>query len=250
MPSRTIRLVREGFPERMPLDTAVSRVLLTEASRGALAETIRLTVPGRSVAFGKHDLVSPGFVPAMEAARAGGFEPFVRLAGGRAAVFHERTIGLSWVMPESRPVDRIGARFADAAGVLVDALASLGISAGIGAVPGEYCPGAFSIHVGPAKVAGLGQRLTRSAAHIGGVIVVDGSDTIRRVLVPVYESLGLEWNPATAGSLSDSLPGLTGAAVIEAIVDRLRAEATIEEAELTQETVTAAEGIAAGFAPS
>jgi lipoate-protein ligase A len=249
MPERTIRLVRDGFADRMSLDTAVSRVLLTDASRGEHAETLRLTVPGPSVAFGKHDAVSQGFPAAVSAAREVGFEPFIRLAGGRAAVFHDRSVAMSWVMPDRAPLEGIRARFSAVAHVLVDAFASLGIDAGIGAVPGEYCPGDFSIHVGKTKVAGIGQRLTRSAAHIGGVVVTGDGDAIRRALIPVYEALELDWDPSTAGALSDTAPGVDPDAVIDAIVNRLRAEFTVEEASLSSQTVAAAEGLVADFTP-
>lgn len=250
MPVRTIRLVRDGFPDRMALDTAVSRVLLTDASRGEHTETLRLTVPGSSVGFGKHDAVTAGFPAAVAAARDAGFEPFIRLAGGRAAVFHRQSVAISWVMPDTDPVVGIRARFSAVAGVLVEAFASLGIDAGIGPVPGEYCPGDFSIHVGNAKVAGIGQRLTRSAAHIGGVVVTGDGDAIRRALIPVYEALQLDWDPSTAGALSDTAPGVDPDAVIDAVVNRLSAEFTVEETSLSSQTLAAAEGLVADFTPA
>ena len=37
---------------------------------------------------------------------------------------------------------------------------------------------------------GVGQRLVRGAAHVGGVVVVDQGDRIRDVLLPVYDALG------------------------------------------------------------
>jgi hypothetical protein len=52
---------------------------------------------------------------------------------------------------------------------------------------------------------GVGQRLVRGAAHVGGVIVVQDARRIRDVLVPVYDALGLTWDPATAGSIEDEL---------------------------------------------
>jgi lipoate-protein ligase A len=250
MPERTIRVIRDGFPNHLSLDTAVSRVLLNEASRGEHVETLRLTVPGSSVAFGKHDVVSPGFPAAVAAAKDAGFEPFIRLAGGRAAVFHDRSVAISWVMPDPSPVAGIRARFSAVAGVLVDAFASLGIDAAIGPVPGEYCPGDFSIHVGKTKVAGIGQRLTRSAAHIGGVVVTGNGEAIRRALIPVYEALELDWDPSTAGALSDTAPGVDPDAVIDAIVSRLRTEYAVEEASLSSQTVAAAEELVAEFTPA
>jgi lipoate-protein ligase A len=225
-------------------------VLLTDASRGERAETLRLTIPGSSVAFGKHDVVSRGFPGAVAAARDAGFEPFVRLAGGRAAVFHRQSVAMSWVIPDQNPIASIRDRFSAVSAVLVDALASLGIEAETGAVPGEYCPGEFSIHVGNAKVAGIGQRLTRSAAHIGAVVVTGDGDAIRRVLIPVYEALELDWDPSTAGALSDTAPGVDPDAVIDAIVNRLRAEFAVGEASLSPDTIAVAEGLVGDFTPA
>ena len=250
MPMRTIRLVREGFPKDMSLDTAVSQALLADASSGSRTETLRLTVPGRAVAFGKHDVVTPGFAEAVAAARDRGFEPFLRLSGGRAAAFHEGTVAISWTMQEERPIERIRARFAMVADLLVDAFESVGVGAGVGPVAGEYCPGEFSVHVGSAKVAGIGQRLTRSAAHIGGVIVVSGGATVQRALIPVYNALGLEWEPSTAGALSDGMEELEPDQVIDAIVGRLGEKAQIEETTLPREMVAAATAIAPRFALS
>lgn len=247
MPERTIRLVRQGFPARMSLDTAVSRVLLTQADMSG--ETLRLTVPGPSVAFGKHDAATPGFGAAVAAARDAGFEPFVRLAGGRATVFHDQSVAISWVIPDPKPIEGIRARFSSVAGVLVEAFETLGVRAGVGATPGEYCPGEFSIHVGSAKVAGIGQRLTRSAAHIGGVVVAGDGSRIQRVLIPVYEALDLDWDPRTVGALSDSTPGIDPHTVIDAIVDRVSDDAEVVEAPLSPATVTAAESLTADFTP-
>jgi hypothetical protein len=40
------------------------------------------------------------------------------------------------------------------------------------------------------------------------------------VLIPVYEALGLEWDPATAGSVDDEVPGTSWEQVEEAILGR------------------------------
>ncbi len=241
MPERTIRVVRDGFPHQMALDTAVSRVLLSEASLPGAGETLRLSIPGRAVAFGKHDTLSPGFAKAVVAARNAGFEPFLRLAGGRAAAFHEGTVAIAWTIPAERPIDGIRERFAAASDLVVDTLAALGVAAAVGAVPGEYCPGEYSVHTGPAKVAGVGQRLTKSAAMIGGVVVVEGGDLVRDALVPVYDALGLEWIPSTAGALSDTVPGIQPHEVVQAMIDQLGNRGAVETASLSGEVIKTAQ---------
>ncbi|MGH2572622.1 MAG: lipoate--protein ligase family protein, partial [Actinomycetota bacterium] len=86
---RTIRLVREGFPDPPAMDTAVSRAILERVSAGLDSETLRIHRPGAIVAFGPRDRLATGFASAVEAARERGFDSILRLAGGRAAVFHE-----------------------------------------------------------------------------------------------------------------------------------------------------------------
>src|SRR5215211_1740078 len=63
-------------------------------------EMMRLARPGAMVAFAKQDAVSDGYAAAARAARAGHFEAVLRLAGGRAAVFHEQTIAFARALPE------------------------------------------------------------------------------------------------------------------------------------------------------
>ncbi|MEX1270920.1 MAG: hypothetical protein WEB55_00555, partial [Acidimicrobiia bacterium] len=72
-------------------------------------------------------------------------------------------------------------------------------------------------------VMGVGQRLVRGAAHVGGVIVVDGGRRIAEVLGPVYRALGLEWEPRTAGDLADFVPDISVREVRDAVIARLAA---------------------------
>ena len=78
---------------------------MLRVAAGELPETLRLARPGAIVAFGKRDVVSPGYADAVQAARAGGFEAIERLAGGRAAVFHEGTIAFAHAIPDADPRD-------------------------------------------------------------------------------------------------------------------------------------------------
>ncbi len=217
---RRIRLVTEAFVQRPALDTAVSRALLQRASDGAEPETLRLHRPVPIVAFGPQDLRAPGYPCAVQAAVAGGFAPVQRLAGGRAAVFHEDTIAFAWTIPDPDPREHIHERFRELAGLMEKAFRKLAIDARVGEVTGEYCPGEYSVNArGRKKLMGVGQRLVRSAAHVGGVVVVDGAERVRDVLVPVYDALGLAWDPSTAGSLADEAPGVTYERALQSIID-------------------------------
>ena len=201
------------------MDVAVSHSILTAVSKGDLGGVFRLHVPGSVLAFGGADRMTPGYPEAVRAAKAHGFAPVERLAGGRAAVFHDATLAFSWAVPDPEPRKRTMKRFEIISSVMVDAFRALGVDARVGEIPGEYCPGEYSINVaGQVKVMGVGQRLVRGAAHVGGVVVVDQARPIRDVLIPVYRALGFDWDPRTAGALADRAPGLETKAVADAIV--------------------------------
>lgn len=216
---RTLTLVTDSYPAHAALDVAVSHATLDAVARGEIGPVLRLHVPGALVAFGRSDRAHPGYPQAVRAALANGFGAVERLAGGRAAVFHEHTIAFALATPETDAKAGIETRFSEIARVIVDALESLGIDARIGEVPGEYCPGRWSVNVGgKVKVMGVGQRLVRGAAHVGGVVVVDDGERIRDVLIPVYRALEIDWDPRTTGALADRAPGLDNAKVTQAIV--------------------------------
>lgn len=213
-----LELLRDSFPDRPAFDTAVSHALLRLTARGEMPATLRLHRPGPSVAFGRLDALSAGYPEAVAAARAHGFEAIERLAGGRAAVYHEDTVGLAHTIPDTEPAARTHERFAECAGLLADALRELGVDAHVGAVAGEYCAGDFSVNARErSKLVGIGQKLVGAAAHVGGVIVAAGGERVRDVLVPVYAALGVEWQPATAGSVADELSGADYESVEQAI---------------------------------
>ena len=239
MNRRRIVLVRDSYPEPPALDTAVSRATLELVSDGRHPETLRLHRPAAIVAFGPRDLVERGAPAAVAAARARGFAAVERLAGGRAAVFHPGTVAFSWAIPEPSPREGIRARFDLLAGIVAEALRSVGVDARIGEVPGEYCPGEHSVNArGKTKLLGVGQRVVSGAAHVGGVVVVSGADRVRDVLIPVYEALELPWDPATVGSVEEEVPGIGWGAVAAAILDGFAARFDLEGGTLP-ETVLA-----------
>jgi len=148
----------------------------------------------------------------------------VRLAGGRAAVYHEGTIALSRAIHDPRPASRTHSRFEELAELIAAALRRLGVDARVGEVPGEYCPGAYSVNArGRSKLVGIGQRIIAGGAHLGVVIVVRDGALVRDALLPVYEALGLEWDPATAGSVEDELGSVDLGAVENAILAEVEA---------------------------
>jgi octanoyl-[GcvH]:protein N-octanoyltransferase len=242
-----LRLIRTGFPKRPAFGTGVSEAILTRVAAGELEATCRLHRPGRELAFSKQDRAAAGFERAVSAAREAGFEPTIRLAGGRAAMFHEGTLAFAWASPAKRPVAGTHERFELLAEIVAAALRRLGVDARIGEVDGEYCPGAWSVNArGQTKLAGIGQRLIKGGAHAGGVLVVTRSDLVRAALVPAYEALELDWDPATAGSIEDEIGELTLDDAEEAILAELATRFELSDAELDPATLELAAKLESG----
>jgi octanoyl-[GcvH]:protein N-octanoyltransferase len=242
-----LHLIRHSFPDQPELGTAVSETILRRVAAGELPPTARIHRPGPEVAFGRQDVANPGYEAAAEAARTAGFAAVERLAGGRAAVFHPGTIAIARAYSDPQPPKRTYARFEEMADVIASALRNLGVDARVGEVPGEYCPGAYSVNArGEAKLAGIGQRMIRGGAHMGGVIVASGDDDVARVLIPVYRALELDWDPATSGSVAKELdrevdPG----EVEEALLAELGKRYDLVDAEIDEETLRRAEELVA-----
>lgn len=217
-----VEVLYQSHPDEPGLDTGISHAVVAAVGEGRLPETFRIHTTPRIVAFGRQDRVTDGYPEAVAAAKTAGYLPIERLAGGRAAVFHEGTLAFSWAIPTAEPRQEITERFEAISQLMAAAFGDLGLDARVGEIPGEYCPGAYSVHIGGvAKVMGVGQRLVRGAAHVGGVIVVDGGQRIADVLGPVYRALGLAWEPRTAGDLADHLPHISLQAVTDVVVARL-----------------------------
>jgi octanoyl-[GcvH]:protein N-octanoyltransferase len=220
------------------LDTAISRALLHRVAAGELPETLRLYHPPRLVSFGRLDLLEPGVEAAAQAARDAGFAAVQRVGGGRAAVFDEGTIAFAHAIPDPDPPAGMRERFARAAGAIATALREVGVDARVGEVPGEYCPGEFSVNAeGRLKLAGTAQRMVRGGAYVEGVVVVEHAALVRDVLVPVYDALGFPWDPVTAGAAADLSPEATWDGVRANLLDALAAGREVVPASIDDATL-------------
>ena len=109
--------------------------------------------------------------------------------------------------------DAFGRRF-------VDLFRGWGMDARLGAVPGEYCPGAHSVNArGTEKLVGTAQRMVPGAWLFSSLVVVGDEDRLRPVLAEVYRCLGQEFDEASVGSLSREVPGLDLDTVEAAVAD-------------------------------
>ncbi len=162
------------------------------------------------VVFGRRDTRLPGFEAAVRAARAAGFEPLVRAVGGRPVAYTTEAVVVDHVKHERLAPEGMDTRFKEFGLMYADVLQSLGIDARVGAVPGEYCPGAHSVNArGVVKLVGTGQRVVRNGWLFSALIVVGDDARLRPLLTEVYGHLELPFDPASVGSLSTEVPGLT-----------------------------------------
>jgi lipoate-protein ligase A len=246
----SVEVLEQGFPGEAALDVAVSRALLEDVAQGRRSEVLRLYRPDDVVAFSLTDAHKPGFPRAVKAARAAGFDAALRLAGGTAAVFHRETLAFAWCLPSPDPRRGIQQRFDRTADWLVRGLGRLGVDARVGEVAGEYCPGAHSVNArGARKLVGVGQRIVRGAAYVGGVVVVGGTARVRQVLEPVYDALELGFDPTTTGSIADEVGDVSLEDVRNALLDELSRDRALLPGHLDDETLVVARGLEGNHRP-
>lgn len=197
----------------------------SRAADGApTSDLIRVYIPEPSVAFGQRDSRLPGFQAAAAVSRSHGFTPLVRRAGGRAAAYHPGCVVVDHLAVEADAARRQQSRFAEFAELFVRAFTRMAVESAVGEIPGEYCPGEFSVHGQttdhPVKLAGSAQRVVRGAWLFSTHVVISNAGPLRGVLTEVYRELGLEMDPRTVGAAEDVHPG----ADVAGFVAALRAE--------------------------
>ena len=204
-----MELVRETEPRPPALEVAVAHALVERVNDGAAPSVVRLYRPVPTVAFGRLDALRPGFAAAVAAARAHGFEPVLRAPGGHAVAYHDGCLGIDEVLGEPDPIAGMHDRFARSGERLAAVLRGLGLDARVGRVPGEFCPGDFTVNArGAVKLVGTAQRVVRHASLLAASVAVRDADTLRAVLVDVYRALELDMDPATVGAVEDEVAGV------------------------------------------
>ncbi|WP_418906727.1 lipoate--protein ligase family protein [Glutamicibacter endophyticus] len=212
--------------------------LLRQVQRGERPGLLRFYRPDPTLAFGQRDVRMAGYEQAVAASTAHGFAPVVRKAGGRAAAYHRGTLIVDHIEPHSEAILGHQRRFEVFGELYAQALRQLGVQARVGAIPGEYCPGDFSVHglptelsrsAVPVKLVGTAQRVIAGAWLFSSVFVIEDSAPIRAVLDAVYQAMDLEMDPSTAGAADDMVPGVNVEDFIDALLSEYRQHTTVNE---------------------
>lgn len=192
----------------------------------ATAPMLRIYRPEPTLAFGQRDRKLPGFAAAQEASRRNGFEPMVRRAGGRAAAYHQGSLIVDHIEPDTDPIRESQARFSAFAELYAEALNAAGVQARVGPLADEYCYGDYSVHaVHPeqadlrVKIIGTAQRQIATGWLFSSSIIVEDGTAIRRVLSETYAAMELPWDPLTAGAAADLTPEVTADTVEGALLE-------------------------------
>ncbi|MEO6470262.1 MAG: lipoate--protein ligase [Aeromicrobium sp.] len=225
MTARTLTLIVEDRPlPGGPADDVLLGPLLLARGMGDAQEIIRIFRPEPTAAFSRRDSRRPGYGRAAAACRELGFKPVIRPQGGQLAAYHRGSVVIDHVVRTPNPTEGLKDRFRHFARLHADVLSTFGVDVRVGELPGEYCPGEFSINVaGVTKIVGSAQRITRDGWLFSTIIQAMDSASIREVLTKAYDEIGYELNVSTIGSVEDYRPDVTADAVEQSLIDEYSA---------------------------
>lgn len=161
-----------------------------------------------------------GFAEAARSVEDLGFPVLVRNSGGGAVAANRGSLSFSLTMPVEDLRHGLYERYASGVELVASALRRVGVEAEGGEVEGEFCPGAYSVRSGGwrgIKHAGLAQRVTRRAARLEALVLVEDTGPVRGALASFYGGLGLPFRPSCVADLPAGLPD-----VVAALADEVR----------------------------
>lgn len=186
----------------------LQRTLFEQIASKERPPAVVITPSTRHVGVTKRDTHREGFRDAVRAANEEGYPTLVRNAGGGATAADTGTFGFSIVRPSDGAEigSGIRERYDEAAAFALGAFRRLGVKdVEVGEVRDEFCPGDHSMRVGEwsdgMKIVGIAQRVTRRAASVGGIVLVNGEEELAVVLGRVYLAMNLPFRAGSVGSL-------------------------------------------------
>jgi lipoate-protein ligase A len=193
-----------------------------DAALGLATDTdtpvFRVWAPHRQVAFGRRDAREDGYDTARAIADRRGYPPIERRVGGRAVAYTGTTISFAVVLPTAEPRSGIGARYDAATDGVIRALRTLDVPARRGEPDAAFCPGEHSVQA-HGKIAGIAQRVRRDAALVSGIVVTTDDEELAAVLGPVYDALGLPFDPGSVGSVAYGGDTVDPNSVVDTLLD-------------------------------
>lgn len=196
-------------PLRPAEDMALVRDTLTAVADGG-AGMLRIYRPQPTAAFSPRDTTAPQYRLATAEMQSRGFAPVERRAGGQLAVYDGNALIVDLAAHHPDPRQHVMERYLLFSRALVAALSKLSIEARVGPVPGEYCPGDYSVNwSGRIKLAGIAQRIAKGSFHVGAVISVLRSEPVHAAVTSAYGILDIPFDPAAFGSIGEIRPGTT-----------------------------------------
>jgi octanoyl-[GcvH]:protein N-octanoyltransferase len=224
------------------MDVAVAHALVRLTGERAEGSVLRVYRPARpTVAFGQRDTRRPGFRAAADAARRAGFAPVVRAPGGRAVAYTRQSVVVDHISAGSHSPSTIDDRFREYGDLWAGVLREVGVDAHVGPVPGEYCPGAFSVNArGVVKLVGTAQRVVRGAWLFSAVAVIGDDAPLGPVLAEIYRALELPFDSGSVGSVSGEVPGVSPEQVERLVLDAYSARGAEVASELGADVLSRA----------
>lgn len=218
-----MRVLRDSLSDPTADHEVTSEMVARTRESGEPA--VRVWAPPRQVAFGPRDVRADGYERARSAVARRGYPAVERESGGRAVAFTGETVAfaLAEAVDERGDADsRFGVqdRYDVTTERIRTALANLGVDARMEEPSDSFCPGAHSLSA-HGKLVGIAQRVRKDVAMVGGVVVTRDSEAVAAVLDPVYDALGLPFEPGSVGSVERAGGNGDPDAVVAAVRDGL-----------------------------
>jgi len=191
---------------------------IVDSVAGDGESALRVWRPHRQVAFGRRDRRAAGYERARRAATERGYAVLEREVGGRAVAYTGSTVAFALAEPTAEGRESIDARYDRVTAAVQRALETVGVDASEGEPPDSFCPGTHSLQA-DGKLVGLAQRVRQDVALTAGIVVVEDHEAIAAVVSPVYDALGVPFDPDSVGSVARA--GGDTAAVRDALAAEL-----------------------------
>lgn len=192
----------------------LQQAVLGEVATGERGPTALMWSSSPYVGATRPETRLEGFAEAARSAERLGFPVLVRNSGGGAVAANGGSLSFSLTLPVEDLRHGLYERYADGVELVASALRRVGVEAEGGEVEGEFCPGAYSVRSGGwrgVKHAGLAQRVTKRAARLEALVLVEETEPVREALARFYGGLGLPFRPSCVADLPARLPDVVAA---------------------------------------